>query len=486
MKKSLRTMRGAGRARGGLCVSAKPFHKRLAENWQMYLLLLIPIAYLIVFCYWPMVGAQIAFRNYKIRLGIWNSSWVGLEQFQRFFQSYYFGRVVGNTLRLSFYSILIGFPLPVVFALQMNAMLAARARKFAQTVTYMPHFISVVTLAGVIMQVLNVRFGIFAQVYRMLYGAEAAVPNLLLSASAFPHIYVLSGVWQNLGWDTVIYTAALTGVDPTLHEVATIDGASRFKRILHVDFPAILPTITGASGIGIGREIAEQFYRAGAKTAICSRSEERIRQAAVEIAGDSGERLLFMAADVSRREDAWRFVDAVVKHFGRIDVLVNNAGVQFPKPSLEVTEEDWQRTVDTNLKGYFFAAQQAAKYMISMGGGAIVNIGSVNAVTVMPGQAVYAATKAGVSQITKSLAREWSRQGIRVNCVGPGSIPTLINREIYREPAAERAMCEKIPMGRRGTAREVADAVMYLASERASYITGQTLFVDGGLTLVHG
>ena len=194
--------------------------------------------------------------------------------------------------------------------------------------------------------------------------------------------------------------------------------------------------------------------------------------------------MLAMAADTSRREEVWRFVDRTVERFGRIDVLVNNAGVQFPKPSLEVTEEDWQRTVDTNLKGYFFASQRAAKYMTA--GGAIINIGSVNAVTVVPGQAVYAATKAGISQMTKSLAREWGRQGIRVNCIGPGSIPTLINREIYKDPEVERAMCEKIPMGRRGRTEEIADAALFLASDFASYITGQTLFVDGGLTLVHG
>lgn len=250
------------------------------------------------------------------------------------------------------------------------------------------------------------------------------------------------------------------------------------------DFTDRVVAVTGASGIGIGRVIAERFFRAGAKLAICSRSEERILQSACEIAGQDDERMLAMAADTSRREEVWRFVDRTVERFGRIDVLVNNAGVQFPKPSLEVTEEDWQRTVDTNLKGYFFASQRAAKYMTA--GGAIINIGSVNAVTVVPGQAVYAATKAGISQMTKSLAREWGRQGIRVNCIGPGSIPTLINREIYKDPEVERAMCEKIPMGRRGRTEEIADAALFLASDFASYITGQTLFVDGGLTLVHG
>jgi putative aldouronate transport system permease protein len=225
-------------------ISRISFGKRVAKNWQMYVFLLLPVIYLIIFCYWPMLGAQIAFRKYKIRLGIWGSEWVGLYQFRKFFSSYYFVRVIGNTLRLSLYSIIVGFPLPIIFALQMNAMRSSRVRKLAQTVTYMPHFISVVTLVGMISQMLGVRFGIFAQIYRMVYGANATVPNLLLSSEAFPHIYVISGLWQSLGWNTVIYTAALAAVDPTLHEAATIDGASRIKRIIHVDMPAIIPTIS--------------------------------------------------------------------------------------------------------------------------------------------------------------------------------------------------------------------------------------------------
>lgn len=251
------------------------------------------------------------------------------------------------------------------------------------------------------------------------------------------------------------------------------------------DFTGKVVAVTGASGIGIGREIAERFWKAGACVAMCSRSQTRIDMAAREIAGDTMNRIHAVAADMSKVGEIRAFIDGAVARFGRIDILINNAGVQFPKSSVEVTEEDWRRTVDTNLRGYFFAAQQAAKYMKGTGG-AIVNIGSVNAVTVVVGQAVYAATKAGISQMTKSLAREWGKEGIRVNCIGPGSIPTLINREIYSDPAVEKAMCDKIPMGRRGTTREIADAVLFFSSDYSSYITGQTLFVDGGLTLVHG
>lgn len=231
-------------ARTGRVIHRKSIWMKAAQRWQLYLFLLIPVVYLIIFCYWPMAGVQIAFRKYKIRLGIWGSQWVGWYQFEKFFSSYYFGRVVGNTLRLSLYSLIVGFPLPVVFALQLNAMRAARGRKLVQTVTYMPHFISTVVMVGIINQMLNPTFGLFGKFYRMINGMGSTPPNLLLSSGAFPHIYVLSGIWQGLGWSTIIYTAALSAVDPSLHEAATIDGATRFQRILHVDFPTIVPTVS--------------------------------------------------------------------------------------------------------------------------------------------------------------------------------------------------------------------------------------------------
>ncbi len=242
--------------------------------------------------------------------------------------------------------------------------------------------------------------------------------------------------------------------------------------------------VTGATS-GIGKAIARAFYQAGAQVAVCGR--KNMEAAIQEIAGEDRSRLLARIVDVSDLGQVESFFKETVETFGGIDILVNNAGVQFPKPSVEVTVEDWTRTVDVNLRAYFFGAQLAAKDMMARGcAGSIINIGSVNAITVVPGQAVYAATKAGISQMTKSLAREWGKAGIRVNCVAPGSIPTAINAAIYADPAVDRAMCEKIPMGRRGQVHEVADATLYMASPYASYITGQTLFVDGGLTLVHG
>lgn len=252
------------------------------------------------------------------------------------------------------------------------------------------------------------------------------------------------------------------------------------------DFTGQVIAITGASS-GIGLEIARKFYLAGARLALCSRSEERVRSAVAGWADTSDARLLIISADTSIIKDIYRFRDAAVERFGRIDVWVNNAGIEHPMPTVEMTQEIFDAVVNTNFRGYYFGCQSAAQDMLRRGeGGTIVNIGSVNAVTVVPGQAVYAATKAAISQMTKLFAREWGRDGIRVNCVGPGSIPTRINEEKYKVPEAEKAMREKIPMGRRGDVSEVADAVLYLASGEASYITGQTLFVDGGLTLVHG
>ncbi len=250
------------------------------------------------------------------------------------------------------------------------------------------------------------------------------------------------------------------------------------------DFSDKIVVVTGASR-GIGREIAEHFHEAGATVAICSRSMDDIRNVVSEINDKS--RIFGQAADMSDLTEMENFLGEVIEKFGRIDILVNNAGVQFPKNSDQVTESDWDNTVNTNMKGYFFCAQFAAKDMMRRkSGGCIINIGSVNAMLVIVGQAVYSSTKAAVMQMTRSLGREWARAGIRVNSVAPGSIPTAINAAIYADPNVEKAMCEKIPMGRRGTTREVAEATLFLASEYASYITGQTLFVDGGLTLVHG
>ncbi len=252
------------------------------------------------------------------------------------------------------------------------------------------------------------------------------------------------------------------------------------------DYTQKIVAVTGASS-GIGKAIAKAFYQAGASLALCSRSAERVTDAVREFADPADPRIRIFTADTSRVAELRAFRDGAVEAFGRIDVWVNNAGIEHPLPTVDMTEEIFNQVVHTNFRGYYFGCQCAAQDMLRRSApGCIVNIGSVNAVTVVVGQAVYSATKAAISQMTKSFAREWGKDGIRVNCIAPGSIPTKINEEKYRDPEAHRAMCDKIPMGRRGETAEVADAVLYIASDEAGYITGQTLFVDGGLTLVHG
>ncbi len=215
--------------------------KAFFRHWQLYVFLLIPIIWLLVFKYYPMLGAQIAFRKFNPNGGIWGSPWVGFDNFIKFFSSYQFSRVMVNTLVTSFYSLVAGFPLPIILALMLNSLRSKRFKNTLETIAYVPHFISIVVLVGMMMQMLNPHIGILGAIFRM-FGQTA--PDLFGSAEAFPHLYVWSGIWQNVGWNTIIYTAALSGVDPELHEAAQIDGASRFRRVLYIDLPTIMATVT--------------------------------------------------------------------------------------------------------------------------------------------------------------------------------------------------------------------------------------------------
>ena len=214
--------------------------RRIFSCWQMYLFLLIPLVYLIVFCYGPMTGLQIAFKKFRAADGIWGSPWVGFDQFTKFFQSYMFARVLRNTIIVSLYSLIAGYPMPIILALILNSLRSDRYRKVAQTITYLPYFISTVVLVGILTQMLNPRVGLVANLYRMF--ADNEMPNVMASPGAFPHLYVWSGVWQSMGYNSIIYIAALANTDPELHEAAEVDGASRFQRVIHIDLPTILPT----------------------------------------------------------------------------------------------------------------------------------------------------------------------------------------------------------------------------------------------------
>lgn len=211
-------------------------------NWRLYSFLVLPLIYIGVFAYIPMAGVQIAFKDYDFTKGIWGSPWVGFENFKRFFTAYNFLEIMKNTIFLSFYSLIAGFPLPIMLALILNSFPSQKFKKAVQTISYMPHFISTVVIVGMLIQVFNPRIGVFSVIYQYFTGEYLV--DVFSKPELFPHLYVWSGIWQNIGWSSIIYMAALAGVDPELHEAALIDGASRFKRVRYIDFPSILPTIT--------------------------------------------------------------------------------------------------------------------------------------------------------------------------------------------------------------------------------------------------
>ena len=223
--------------------------RKIWKHRAFYLLLLPAVAYVILFCYTPMYGLQIAFKDYKGALGIAGSRWVGLKHFRSFFNSYNFLQLLRNTLALSLYSLAAGFPLPILLALLLNET-KSRFKRFSQTVLYAPHFISMVVMVGMLNTLFSPSMGVI-NTLREALGMERYY--YMAHPSAFRHLYGWSGVWQNIGWDAVIYLAALSAVDPSLHEAAMIDGASRIQRITHINLPTILPTIVILFIMAVGR-----------------------------------------------------------------------------------------------------------------------------------------------------------------------------------------------------------------------------------------
>lgn len=207
-------------------------------NWQLHLLLALPLIYLLIFKYLPMWGAQIAFRDFFAVRGIWGSPWVGMANFVRFFEAPQFWVVVRNTFGLSAYQIAASFPIPIILALALNNVEHRGFKKTVQLTTYAPYFISTVVMAGMIMRFLAHHTGL---VNNMLEGMGLARVSFLSTPELFHSIYVVSGIWQNAGWGTIIYLAALAGVDPQLHEAAIVDGASKLQRTRHIDVPGIVP-----------------------------------------------------------------------------------------------------------------------------------------------------------------------------------------------------------------------------------------------------
>jgi putative aldouronate transport system permease protein len=216
------------------------FLKDLARDYQLHLIIALPVIWFVIFRYIPMYGAQIAFRDFKAVSGMWGSPWVGLKHFKKFFESYLFWRVVSNTLLLSLYTVAVTFPIPILLALSINNTMSRPYRKTVQMVVYAPYFISTVVMVGMLIQFLGPEIGIYGNLMRLL-GLKPV--SLLGKPELFRSVYVWSQVWQFSGFGTIIYLATLSSIDPELHQAAIIDGATRIQRTIHIDIPGILPTI---------------------------------------------------------------------------------------------------------------------------------------------------------------------------------------------------------------------------------------------------
>ena len=213
--------------------------RKIKSNIPLYVLLFPSIILLIMFAYIPMLGLVIAFKDYSPANGILNSPWAGFKYFTQFFNSVQFGTTMMNTLKISIYSILVGFPLPILLALLCNQLRAGKFEKVFQVTTYLPHFISTMVMCGMIILFLSPNSGLIANIFKSL---GWTMPNLLSKPDSFAGVYVWSDVWQHIGWDSIIYLAALSAIDPTYYEAATMDGASRMQKILNIDLPLLLPT----------------------------------------------------------------------------------------------------------------------------------------------------------------------------------------------------------------------------------------------------
>lgn len=235
----------------------KAAKKNFSKNWQLYTFLAPALIFFFIFHYIPMYGVQIAFKDFYATMGIMGSPWIGFEHFERFFNSYYFWRLLKNTLILSLYELLL-FPIPIIFALMLNEMKNGAYKKWSQTLTYAPHFLSVVVVIGMIVAFLDPITGL---VNNVIVGLGGESIPFLTSPSWFRHIFVWSGQWQSLGWGTIIYLAALAGVNPELLEAAKVDGASRFQRIIHINIPSILPTVVILFILNIGNFMAIGFEK---------------------------------------------------------------------------------------------------------------------------------------------------------------------------------------------------------------------------------
>jgi NAD(P)-dependent dehydrogenase (short-subunit alcohol dehydrogenase family) len=246
------------------------------------------------------------------------------------------------------------------------------------------------------------------------------------------------------------------------------------------DLTGKVAVVTGTSR-GLGQYMARALAGAGADLVITSRQSGALREFQAEIES-LGRKALALPLDVRDEKSIRQMADAAAAHYGRIDILVNNAGCNIRKPALDVTWDDWNTILDTNLRGTFFVAQAVARHMIARNFGRIINIGSVTAVAGYAGLGPYGASRGGVKQLTMSLADDWGRHGVTVNCLAPGWFKTAQNAVMYENKEWVDYLCDRIPLKRPGQPRDLDGAVVFLASDASGYVTGQTLLVDGGIS----
>lgn len=237
--------------------------------------------------------------------------------------------------------------------------------------------------------------------------------------------------------------------------------------------------ITGGAR-GLGRTMAVALAQAGASIALAGRSKDTCQQAADEVASATGRTVKGFAADVTKIADIERLATDVERELGPVDILVNNAGINIRGPIQQLTEADWDAVIDTNLKGPFLCARAFGPPMVSRGWGRVINLGSVLGVIALPGRAPYASSKAGIINLTRVLALEWAGTGVTANAICPGAFATEMNRSLLEDPVKYKEFVAQIPMGRWGELEELTGAVVFLASDASSYVTGTPLFVDGG------
>lgn len=232
----------------------------LKKEWQLWVMILPALAYILIFCYGPMYGIQLAFRKYDFSKGLTGGDWVGLKYFIQYFESPMFGTTMKNTFVISFFTLVCGFPIPILLAIVINSLRQNKLKRVVQTAVYMPYFISTVVMVAILQILLSPTTGVISGLLKDLHLIPRSV-NLLGTPGAFVPVYVLSGVWQSAGWNSIIFIAALSAVDGQLYDAARVDGASRWQQVIHVELPALVPTIVVLLIMNMGRILSVGFEK---------------------------------------------------------------------------------------------------------------------------------------------------------------------------------------------------------------------------------